>query len=349
MATPHRSYYSPHRFVPVMVDPVTPVALFVVSLAVLLKSSDVFTTAAERLGLAAGISPFIIGATIVAGGTSLPELVSSTLAVAADAPGIAVGNAVGSNIANIFLILGLAAVAGGTLRIDRELVRVDLPLLVASAGFLAVAVWDGRFAWYEGLLGLAGLAVYIHFTFAEEDRLDEVVEELVADHTDLDVPAEASIEEVAVATSVGLRTYLEIAVGLGLLFVSADLLVDAIIAIATGLDVGAEIVAITAVSIGTSLPEIAVSLVAVRRGEVEIAVGNVLGSNVFNTFAVMGVPSFIGVVTVPASVRSYALPVMLIATLLYYFITQDRAITRWEGLTLLVIYVAFLVNLASFV
>jgi cation:H+ antiporter len=329
-----------------MVDLVVPAATFVVSLAILLRSSNLFTSAAERLGLSLGVSPFIIGATIVAGGTSLPELVSSLLAVLAGAPAIVVGNVVGSNIANIFLILGIAAVVGRNLRIDRELMRVDLPLLVASAGFLIVAVWGGPFVWYEGLLALVGLGVYMHFTFSEEERLDEVVEELVGDHVELEaVPAEVSIEEAASETEVGLRTYVTIVVSLALVFVAADQLVNAILAIASGLDVGTEFVAITAVAIGTSLPEIAVSVVAVRKGEVEIAVGNVLGSNIFNTFAVMGVPSFLGVLTIPGSVRGYALPVMILATLLYYFITQDREITGWEGVALLLLYLLFLSNL----
>jgi cation:H+ antiporter len=319
---------------------------FVVSLAVLLRSSDLFTSAAETLGLSLGVSPFIIGATLVAGGTSLPELVSSVLAVLAGAPAIVVGNVTGSNVANILLILGIAAIAGRRLRIDRELVRVDLPLLMASAGFLVVAVWDGRFVWYEGLLALVGLGVYMHFTFAEEDRLDEVVEELVTDHVELEtVPEEVSLEEAATEAEVGPRTYLTILVSLVLVFVAADQLVSSIIAIASTLDVGTEFVAITAVAVGTSLPEISVSVVAVRKGEVEIAVGNVLGSNIFNSFAVMGVPSLLGSLTVPGSVRTYALPVMVLATLLYYFTTQDREITGWEGVMLLLLYALFLLNL----
>lgn len=325
------------------------VVLFVGSLAVLLKASDVFTAAAERIGLSLGVSPFIIGATIVAGGTSLPELISSVLAVLAGAPEIVVGNVVGSNVANIFLVLGTAALVAPRLRIDRELVRVDLPLLMSSAGFLLVAVWDGTFAWYEGVLGLAGLAVYVHFTLSEEERLEEVVEELVTEHTELDAVADHDdIEESAAETEVGPKTYAAIVVSLALVFVAADALVNSILTLAASLGVGAEFVAITGVAIGTSLPEIAVSVVAVRRGDFEVAVGNTLGSNIFNTFAVMGAASLLGPLSVPESILSYALPTMILATLLYYFITQDREITRWEGTTLLLLYAAFLANLTSF-
>lgn len=322
--------------------------VFAGSLAVLLVSSDAFVDAAERLGLSLGVSPFIIGGTLVAGGTSLPELVSSVLAVRAGAPEIVVGNVVGSNVVNIFLVLGIAAVVGGRLRVDRELMRVDLPLLIASAAFLLITAWDGRFLWYEGLLALVGLSAYVHFTFSEERRLTEVVEELVSEHAEAEVePAELDVEEVAAETQIGVRTYLTILVSLTLVFLAADQLVRSILTLAGELDVGAELVAITAVAIGTSLPEIAVSVMAVRRGDVDIAVGNTLGSNIFNTFAVMGVPSLLGPLAVPASVRGYSLPVMVLASLIYYFITQDREITRWEGTMILLLYAVFLGNLLA--
>lgn len=329
------------------------IGLFVVSLLVLLWASDTFTSATARVGLAFGISPFIIGATVVAGGTSLPELVSAVVAVTQDAPAIVLGNVVGSNIANIFIVLGLGAVVGGRIYVERELMRVDLPLLVVSTVFLLIAVWTSPFDWYEGVLALLGLAVYIHYTLAKPARLDETVEELVAEHVEDEEIAVAEeppetvdeLEEVASEAQATLRTYLLLAGSLAVVFVAADQLVAAILAIAGEVGVGAEIVAITAVGVGTSLPEIAVSVAAVRRGDPEIAVGNVLGSNVFNTFAVMAVPSFLGPLVVPANVREFALPVMVLATVLYYFITQDREITRWEGAVLLLLYAVFLGNL----
>lgn len=342
-----------------MVSPglVVPTVTFVVALAVLLAASNAFVSAAERVGLAAGASPFIVGATVVAGGTSLPELVASTIAVGAGAPEIVVGSVVGSNVANILLVLGAVAVVGRSFRVNRELMRVDLPLLMASAAFLVITVLTGPFVWYEGLIGLVGLVAYVHFTLSEERRLDEVVEEIVSEHAEGDAPVEATpgalspeertAEEAAAETTVGPKTYATLAVSVAVVFVSADQLVGSILSIAAVLDIGAELVAVTAVAIGTSLPEIAVSAAAVRRGAVEIAVGNVLGSNVFNTFAVMGIPSLIAPVAVPESVREYALPVMVLATMLYYFITQDRELTVWEGVVLLVLYAAFLANLGT--
>lgn len=184
-------------------------ALFAGALVVLLWASDVFVSAAERLGLSLGVSPYIVGATVVAGGTSTPELVSSVLAVRAGAPSFVVGNVVGSNVANVCVVLGLAAVAGRRLRVDRELMRVDLPLLAASAAFLVVVAQGGPIEWFEGLLGLAGMAVYVHFTLSTEARLDEVVDDLVdesaADGADVVPPTS---EAVAAATPAGPRTYL---------------------------------------------------------------------------------------------------------------------------------------------
>jgi cation:H+ antiporter len=363
------------------------VALFGVSLGALLGASHVFTSAAERLGLALGISPFLIGATVVAGGTSLPELVSSVLAVVADEPGIVLGLVVGSNIANILLVIGLAAVATRPIRIERELVRVDLPLLMASAVFLVLAAWDGTVSWAEGVLGLAGLAIYVHFSLSTRSRLDETVEELFAEHagviagaegggdatdadstavdadadsTAVDADADstavdtgddaavgASAGDVTVEPSVGPRTYVTLVASLLVVFVAADQFVESILSIASTLGVGTELIALTAVAVGTSLPEIAVSVAATRRGSSELTVGNVLGSNVFNTFAVVGVPSLLGPLSVPANVRGFALPVMVLATLLYYFVTQDREITRWEGITFVVLYAVFVLNVAG--
>ena len=322
-------------------------ALFVFSLVVLLGASNLFTAAAERLGLSLGVSPFLIGATVVAGGTSLPELVSSVLAVLADEPGIVLGTVVGSNVANVFLVIGLAAVATTHLRIERELVRVDLPLLMASAVFLLVAAWDGSVSLYEGVLGLVGLGIYVHFTLSTRDRLDEVVEELVAEHGEPEAESDDADEELTVDPPVGVRTYLTILGSLAVLFLAADLFVGSILSIASALSVGAELIAMTAVAVGTSLPEIAVSVTAARRGSSELTVGNVLGSNLFNTFAVVGVPSLLGPLPVPATVRSFALPVMVLATLLYYFITQDREITQWEGVTFVLLYAVFVLNVAG--
>lgn len=316
------------------------VLLFVGSLGALLVASEMFTDAAERIGLSFGISPFIIGVTIVAGGTSLPELVASFLAVMQGAPAIVMGSVVGSNISNMLFVLGVAAVVGGDIRVLRELVEVDLPLLVASAVFLLVATWGSPFSWYEGLLAFLALAVYIQFTIEEKDRyVGMLVEEVVAD--------EEHSEESTVQA--GPTTYVRLVVSLGIVFGAAYFLVESIVDISTTLRIGTEVVALTAVAAGTSLPEVVVSVAAVRKDLPGLAVGNVLGSNLFNSFLVTGVPSLAGDLVVGTSIRTYGLPVMVLITILYFFITQDRQITRPEGTTLLLLYVLFLVNLGTII
>lgn len=403
-----------------MVSVLASAVLFVVSLAVLLKASDVFTDSMERIGLGLGISPFVVGATIVAAGTSLPELASSVLAVFAGEPGIVAGNAVGSNVANIFLVLGTASVVAGSIDVDRQVMRVDLPLLTASAVFFLIAAWDGAFAWYEGVLALAGLAVYMEFSISNPGRLRGPVQSVISDHIEEQMaptedpaaeedtatvqdqadevdpeespsqqaaagdtaatPTAAESDETTVAAggatderpavttetaeddasipvedvdvaeevTIGVRELVLAVVSLAFVVLGANYLVEAILDVAGAVGVGTEFVAITAVAIGTSLPEIAVSVAAIRQGSADIAVGNVLGSNVFNTFGVMGVPSLLGTLAVPPSIRNYALPVMVVATVLYLFIAQDREITRYDGLALLLLYAIFLVNLLSF-
>ena len=146
------------------------IGLFVISLIVLIKSSDYFTISAEKIGVYFGLPAFLVGVTIVALGTSLPELLSSIIAVLKGSSEIVVGNVVGSNITNIFLVLGISAIIGKKLKIGYELMHVDLPILMASALYLAITIWDGVFTWSEGILGLIGLVVYLLYTVNTEKK-----------------------------------------------------------------------------------------------------------------------------------------------------------------------------------
>lgn len=140
------------------------ILLFIVSLAVLLKSSDVFTDAAEKIGLSLGLPSFIVGVTIVSIGTSMPEIISSIFAVLEDSPEIVAGNVVGSNIANIFLVVAAAAIIGRKLTVTYEIVHVGLPFLVGTAFLLAAGCWDGVYTLFEALVSLSALALYLSYT-----------------------------------------------------------------------------------------------------------------------------------------------------------------------------------------
>ena len=306
-------------------------AVFAVSIVVLVKAADSFTEAAERVGVYLGIPSFIVGVTIVAIGTSLPELVSSVIAVLRDSSEIVVGNVAGSNITNIFLVLGVASILGRRLRVTYEIIHVDLPLLVGSAFMMAWVVWDQNVSVPEALALIAGAVIYVSYTVMVSSRISPAGDE----------PAPAAEERERPAT----RTWIVLAAGAAFIYLGANYTVEAVIRLADILEVGKELIAISAVALGTSLPELTVSIVAARKGNLETAMGNVLGSSIFNSFAVMGIPALVGTLVIPASVLSFGLPVMLVATLLYFFMAQDKDISRWEGWLLIVFYVLFVGHL----
>jgi len=308
-------------------------AVFVVAVAFLVMSAGWFTEGAEELGIHLGVPSYLVGVTIVAIGTSLPELVSSVIAVLRGSPEIVMGNVVGSNIANIFLVLGFAAIIGRTLTVTYEIIHVDLPTLVASAFFVAVAAWDGIVSRGEGVILIAGAVVYMAYAVNIAKQRGRIHEDI-----DESLRKELKIEKGELDP----WTWPRIAGGAVVIFFAANYTVESVIELSKILKIGTEVIAVSAVAIGTSLPELAVSSVAAKRGNLEVAMGNVLGSTIFNSFIVLGIPAVIADVPAPPAILTLGLPVMIIATLLYFFMAQDREITRWEGWLLVLFYVLFL-------
>ncbi|MFW5885281.1 MAG: calcium/sodium antiporter [Patescibacteria group bacterium] len=304
--------------------------VFIVSLAVLIKSSDYFTEKAELVGKFFKLPPFIIGVTIVALGTSLPEMVSSVMAVFSGASEIVVSNVIGSNITNIFLVLGLTAIICNGLKAYYNLIRVDLPLLIASSFFLAAAIWDGSFHWMEALLSLAGVGVYIIYTVNSQEKNKE------------SRAAKKAENKKSSEDNLKLKDVLVLVISAFFIFLGAKYTIDSVIKLSEILQIGTEIIAISAVALGTSLPELTVSIKAATQGKAEIALGNILGSNIFNSFAVMGVAGLFGNLVIPSQILAFGLPMMLMATFLYFFKAQDREITKWEGSLLMIFYLFFI-------
>jgi len=311
------------------------IIVFAVSLFVLIKASDYFTHSAEKIGLYFGLPVFIIGVTIVAIGTSLPELISSIFAVLEGYSEIVVGNVVGSNIANIFLILGIAAIVSKKLRITYEIIHVDLPILVGSAFLFTVMIFDGVFTIPEALLSLIGISVYFFYILSSEKR-----------HEDTDIKKEMK-GELRKKKELDTKTWIILVVSTFFIYIGAKYTIESVIQLSGIFDIGTEIIALGVVALGTSLPELTVSIVAAKKGKPEIAVGNILGSNIFNTFVVMGVPALFGVLIIPQSILSFALPMMLVATLLFFFMTREKEVSKWEGYLLLLFYVFFIGKLFS--
>ncbi|TVQ28981.1 MAG: sodium:calcium antiporter [Geminicoccaceae bacterium] len=302
-----------------------------VALACLVKSADVFTAAAERVGVRAGLSPFVVGILIVSVGTSLPELVAAIFAVLRGASEMVVANVAGSNIANLGLVLGLAAVMGGTVQIRRRLTHVDLPFLAGSTLLLALMAWSGQVVALEGVILLLGLALYLHFGLHPPAHVEST-------------PSPSS----AVPGPLW-RALLGLLFGAGVLLVAADLTVVAVLEIADLFGIATETLAATVIALGTSLPELVVTVVAARKGQAEMAVGNVVGSSVFNAFAVTGVAALVGPLAVPPSLIGLALPLMVGITALTIVMLHENSMSRWEGSLLLLVYAYFLLAITGLV
>ncbi len=298
------------------------IIIFVISLAVLIKSSDYFTDASEKIGLYFGMPSFVIGVTIVAIGTSLPELISSIVAVLKNSPEIVVGNVIGSNITNILLVLGVAAIIGKEIKITYKNLYIDVLLLLASAFLFTITILDGVFTWPEALVCLLGAVFYVIYTL----RIEKDPEHHKTKKT-------KKLENKTIAILLGSSVFI---------YLGAEYTVEAVLKLSDIFKMGKEVIAISAVALGTSLPELTVTITAAKKGKPEMAIGNILGSNIFNTFVVMGIPALFGSLFIPQSILSFGLPMMLVATLLYFFVIYDRKVKKWEGGLLLISYLFFI-------
>ncbi|MCL0077794.1 calcium/sodium antiporter [Peptococcaceae bacterium] len=308
-------------------------AIFVISLIVLIKSADFFTTSAEKTGKLLCMPNVIIGATVVAIGTSLPELASSVMAVLKGSSEIVSGNVVGSNITNIFLVFGLAALIGSKIIVNRADINVDLFFLVASAFLLAFFAYDGKFVAREAMLCLVIMAMYI--IYAVRKSSDD-------NTSNNNMPSKDKLSFL-------LREFFIIALSAFFIYLSAKYTVEAIIKLSQILNIAPEVIALSAVALGTSLPELAVAVAAAKKGIPEITVGNVLGSNIFNALAVMGVPAVIGTLVIPQNLIEFSIPLMLAATIMFYFVFHYKEVSRWHGFIFIVFYVFFIGKLFEFV
>lgn len=305
--------------------------LFIAGLALLIFGADLLVRGASRLSLSLGIAPLVVGLTVVAFGTSAPELAVSVKGALDGQTDIALGNVVGSNILNILFILGLSALIA-PLVVDRQLIRQEVPILIGLSLLVGVMAMDLRLSFAEGLLLVSLMVGYTLLLYFQGKRAPaaEVADELLPH-----APGPASKLPVQL---------LLIAVGLGMLVLGSRWLVDSATVFATALGVSPLVVGLTIVSFGTSLPEVATSVIAALRGEREIAVGNVLGSNIFNLVAVLGISSMVAAdgLTVPPSLLAFDLPVMIaVAVACLPILFTGHLIARWEGAVFLGYYVAY--------
>jgi cation:H+ antiporter len=326
-------------------------------LVLLVAGGELLVRGASGLATRIGMSSLVVGLTVVAFATSAPELAVTLGAVMGGEPGLAVGNVVGSSIANVLMILGSSAIILPLL-VKVQLVRIDIPFMAAlSILFLLLAI-DGGFSRVDGLILLVLLVLYIAVAIILSRR-DGHVDELRGPgasiatasagrvgqtaRTSGDTMTEA-VEDVEARGSIG-RDLVLVLIGVALLVVGANILVKGATGIATAFGVSDLIVGLTVVAIGTSLPELATSIVAVRRGQRDLAVGNVVGSNIFNIGAVAGLAAMISPtgLPVPESALALDIPLMIAASVVLLPLAfTGSVIARWEGGLLVALYVSYL-------
>ncbi len=316
----------------------TAILQLVGGLVLLFLGGELLVRGASRMAVNFGVSPLVVGLTIVAICTSAPEGVVSVTAAAAGTGDLAVGNVVGSNICNVLLILGLSA-AVAPLTVAVEVIRRDVPIMIAAALLVPVLGWDGTFAWIDGLLLLIGLAAYLGWTVRTSLRAPREEQEGV--EKELDLPKRSRPLEWVLLPAL-------VVGGLALLVIGADGFVAGATALARAFGVSDLVVGLTIVAAGTSLPELATSVIASFRGQREIAVGNAVGSNILNVLGVLGLSAVAAPegVSVPDQVLAFDAPVMAgvcIACLPIFF--SGGRISRGEGLLFLFFYVAYLAYL----
>jgi len=309
-----------------------PVLAVLAGLVILVWSADQFVDGAASTARYFGMPPLLIGMVIVGFGTSAPEMVVSALAASQGNPGIALGNAYGSNITNIALVLGVTALIS-PIAVHSKVLRKELPILIILTALAAFQLWDGEVSRTDAWVLLAVFTVLMGWSIHQGLRNKG------------DVLGNEVAEELAISAMPLRQALLRLTGGLILLVASSRLLVWGAVDIAQGLGVSDLIIGLTIIAVGTSLPELASSLIATRKGEHDIALGNVLGSNIFNTLAVVGIAGAIHPMGVGPEVLTRDVLVMAGLTLsLFVFCYGFRGpgrINRFEGAILLAAYIGY--------
>jgi len=316
-------------------------------LALLLLAGDSLVKGAVNMSLRVGIPALIVSLTIVAFGTSAPELLISVKAVSENAPGIALGNVVGSNIANILLVLGIPALMTGLSTEECDTQRTFVMMIMATVFFLFVCM-IGPITWVHGIGLLLALGVVLADAFltARSHRREQRAK---------DAAARAALEEHELEEIEGadpnmgwFKIVMFLVLGLLGLPLGADLLVDSSVNIARELGVSETVIGLTLVAVGTSLPELATTVMAALRRQADVAMGNVIGSNMFNLLAIVGLASFVGPIPVPPEMVRFDLWVMLASSLLLApFVFRGWTLSRGWGIGFLALYVSYIVILIA--
>ncbi len=306
-------------------------AILIGALYVLIRGADLFVEGAKQIGFALGMSSFAIGVLIVGIGTSLPELASSIAAVFSNSTEIVIANAVGSNITNILLIVGTLAMLGGPVMINKNLLKTELPIFFIATVHFVASVYDGVVDQVEALLLFGTFCAYMWYLFSSNNKAKKEME--VKDRNG----------------QITIKAVVFVLLGIVAVITGAKFTVDMAVNIATGLSVPIGLVSIGAIAIGTSLPELFVSLQALKTKETDLAIGNIFGSNAFNILMVVGIPGLMAPLAAGEVVMNLGIWVMVAASLILFINGLAQQVQKWEGVAMIIFFVFFLVKLVAFV
>ncbi|MGM0461967.1 MAG: calcium/sodium antiporter [Fibrobacterota bacterium] len=300
------------------------ILLLAACIGILVVSADIFVGSAEKIGRYFSLSGFIIGVIIIGAGTSLPELASSVIAVLNNASTIVTGNVLGSNITNILLVLGVGALFCHNMTAPKSLFKVDIPLLFSASFLLTILLSRQSFPLFMGGIFLAAAVTYLVYLVTRKypDELGTQAPEKIT-----------------------MMTLLKVLLSPLFIYYSAEYTVISTVRISEILGINEDIIALSAIALGTSLPEVSVAFSAARKNRADIIMGNIVGSNIFNILIVMGTARMVGELSIPAESLNYSLTIFMGATLLFIGMTALNKIVPWQGIFLLLLYGAFLLGL----
>lgn len=310
------------------------VLLIAAGLAGLYFGGEWLVTGASRIAHRLGLSPLLIGLTIVAIGTSAPELFVSVSSALRGSSGIALGNVIGSNIANIGLILGLTGIIA-TVTVKRTLIRREIPILIFVTVFASILILDGQISRLDGLLLLLGFVGFngVFYWLSHRNGDDDIIDDL----EELDLPPEGQQTSLQ-------KPALFVLMGIGLLVIGSNLMVEGAVNLARSFGISELVIGVTMVAFGTSLPELATSITAAIKKEVDIAVGNVIGSNVANLLLVLGATTAINPINVgDTSLSIVEFVVMIGFTVMLVPFLRNRILATRESAFFVGIYFAFII------
>ena len=305
--------------------------LLVLGIVLLVKGADFLVSGAISLATTFGVSKMFIGLSLVAFGTSVPELVVSTIASVKGVPGVSISNVVGSNIANIALCLGIASIIG-SLTVKSRTVRLEVPFMIlVTIVFSAILLRHDppQVVWNDGVVFLAFFIIYVYYLYKMA----------ISDMKTEEFKGESERLLFAVLKVIG---------GIIGLWIGGDLTVNSVVKISETFGISKTLISLTLVAVGTSLPEIATSIVAVRKGEPDITMGNVIGSNIMNILVVIGISSLFGKLTVDVGNYWMDTSFMLVfSALLFLFASTGKKIQKWEGIVFITLYIPYIYFVVS--